>query len=554
MKEVCSHCHTPDYVNGFYQQYDDLVILYNEKFAKPGLAIINALKQQGLLTKPDFDEEIEWTWFYLWHHEGRRARHGASMMAPDYTHWHGMYEVAERFYMELMPEAQELVANARRSGQGAPAQAVEAVIDESPRPAGARLVPGDRRRAGRDDPQGDGRALRQGAIGRFGLLRSGRQSMDRRTFFKLAGSTGIVAFSCSDQDEAARLPGEGLHLSGRPHLEEGAVPLLRHRLRRRSRRPRRSRRSGARRRGEPGQPRPALRQGLPPAGLSLRRGPADPPAAPAARRLLPADLLGRGARPDREQVPGGAGDHGPGVGRHVRLGTVDRLRRLRRAQVGAAPACGSNNLEPNARLCMASGGDGLHDAVPERRADGLLRGLRGRRRLRPLGQQHGRDAPGAVQPHPRDQAAEARACASSTSAPGARRPPTTPTCTSSSGPAPTSRSPTASSTCWSRTARSIAAFVAENVVFKRGIEDLEKIGYGCYGEQAEHYTFKDEARDSSFDDLVAFLADYTPERVSAISGVPVAQIEALAELYGDPNRGTVSSGAWASTSTRAAPG
>ena len=55
-----------------------------------------------------FDEEIEWTWFYLWHHEGRRARHGASMMAPDYAHWHGMYEVAERFYMELIPQAREI--------------------------------------------------------------------------------------------------------------------------------------------------------------------------------------------------------------------------------------------------------------------------------------------------------------------------------------------------------------------------------------------------------------------------------------------------------------
>ena len=30
------------------------------------------------------------------------------MMAPDYTHWHGMYEVAERFYMELIPQAREL--------------------------------------------------------------------------------------------------------------------------------------------------------------------------------------------------------------------------------------------------------------------------------------------------------------------------------------------------------------------------------------------------------------------------------------------------------------
>ena len=73
-----------------YRVYDDFVILYNEKFAKPGKMVMDELLAQGLLTKTQFDEEIEWTWFYLWHHEGRRARHGASMMAPDYAHWHGM--------------------------------------------------------------------------------------------------------------------------------------------------------------------------------------------------------------------------------------------------------------------------------------------------------------------------------------------------------------------------------------------------------------------------------------------------------------------------------
>jgi len=130
MKEVCSHCHTPDYVNAFYTQYDDLVILYNEKFAKPGRAIMAALAAEGLVSSTQFDEEIEWTWFYLWHHEGRRARHGASMMAPDYTHWHGMYEVAERFYMELIPQARELAEHARETGRGAQARAVEKVIDE----------------------------------------------------------------------------------------------------------------------------------------------------------------------------------------------------------------------------------------------------------------------------------------------------------------------------------------------------------------------------------------------------------------------------------------
>ena len=129
MKDVCSHCHTVDYVNSFYKQYDDLVVLYNEKFAKTGLEIMGALLENGLRTPTNFDEEVEWSWFYLWHHEGRRARHGASMMAPDYTHWHGMYEVAERFYMELIPQAREIAEHAAQEGLGSAARAVDRVID-----------------------------------------------------------------------------------------------------------------------------------------------------------------------------------------------------------------------------------------------------------------------------------------------------------------------------------------------------------------------------------------------------------------------------------------
>jgi len=130
MKNVCLHCHTNDYVNAFYQQYDDFVVNYNEKFAKPGTKIMAALRENNLITKAEFDEEIEWTWFYLWHHEGRRARHGASMMAPDYAHWHGMYEVAERFYMELIPQAREIAEHAAESGNQASADNVFKAIDE----------------------------------------------------------------------------------------------------------------------------------------------------------------------------------------------------------------------------------------------------------------------------------------------------------------------------------------------------------------------------------------------------------------------------------------
>lgn len=130
MKDVCLHCHTPDYVNGFYTQYDDLVVLFNEKFAKPGKAIMTTMYDNGLLTRQDFDEEIEWSWYLLWHHEGRRARMGASMMGPDYTHWHGMFEVAERWNLEFIPQARDVVYHARESGKAEAAEKVAAVIDE----------------------------------------------------------------------------------------------------------------------------------------------------------------------------------------------------------------------------------------------------------------------------------------------------------------------------------------------------------------------------------------------------------------------------------------
>ena len=121
MQDVCLNCHTQDWVNGHYAQYDRAVDLYNHKFAKPAKKIMEALAEQEITNATPFDEEIEWTFFYLWHHEGRRARMGASMMGPDYTQWHGFFEVAERFYVEFIPQARELAhGNA----------AAEAAIDE----------------------------------------------------------------------------------------------------------------------------------------------------------------------------------------------------------------------------------------------------------------------------------------------------------------------------------------------------------------------------------------------------------------------------------------
>ena len=60
--------------------------------------------------KAPFEHDVQWIFYELWHHEGRRARHGASMMGPDYTHWHGMYEVGKHFYTKFLPAVVETAA------------------------------------------------------------------------------------------------------------------------------------------------------------------------------------------------------------------------------------------------------------------------------------------------------------------------------------------------------------------------------------------------------------------------------------------------------------
>jgi len=107
MKSVCNSCHGEVFVSGFYQQLDDLVDLYNTKFAIPARDIRGMLMEKGVISKANFDDKIDWIWWELWHHEGRRARYGAAMSGPDYAWWHGIYDVAKHFYTEFMPEVEE---------------------------------------------------------------------------------------------------------------------------------------------------------------------------------------------------------------------------------------------------------------------------------------------------------------------------------------------------------------------------------------------------------------------------------------------------------------
>ena len=72
-------------------------------------------------------------------------------------------------------------------------------------------------------------------------------------------------------------------------------------------------------------------------------------------------------------------------------------------------------------------------------------------------------------------------------------------------------------------------FVNQHTSFHKG---KTHIGYGTQ----DHFKFKDKAEPSSFKEYKAFLNDYTPEKAEKISGVSAKNIRYLASLYGDPDK------------------
>ncbi len=76
-------------------------------------------------------------------------------------------------------------------------------------------------------------------------------------------------------------------------------------------------------------------------------------------------------------------------------------------------------------------------------------------------------------------------------------------------------------------------FVEKHCVFRRG---KENIGYGL----EDRFAFKDAPQEMTFEEYARYVADYTPDKVSEITGVPVETIDKLARFYGDPKLGVVS--------------
>lgn len=77
------------------------------------------------------------------------------------------------------------------------------------------------------------------------------------------------------------------------------------------------------------------------------------------------------------------------------------------------------------------------------------------------------------------------------------------------------------------------AFVEKHCSFSKGLTNM---GYGL----EDNYKFTDEPEAISFDDYKKFLKDYTPEKVEKISGVSVKDIKYMAAYFGDPNKKVVS--------------
>src|SRR6266702_8886642 len=72
-------------------------------------------------------------------------------------------------------------------------------------------------------------------------------------------------------------------------------------------------------------------------------------------------------------------------------------------------------------------------------------------------------------------------------------------------------------------------FIKDHVVFKKG---KTNIGYGL----EDKFKFADDPKPITFDEYSEFLKTYTPEYVAELSGVQAATIVEMAHLYADKNR------------------
>ncbi len=96
MEQVCGECHSSIHTKAYFESGDKAVRLYNEEYWAPVEAMRVELAEAGLLKENPWKDEFMILHYHIWHHEGRRARQGAMMGAPDWAHWHGFFMLQQK--------------------------------------------------------------------------------------------------------------------------------------------------------------------------------------------------------------------------------------------------------------------------------------------------------------------------------------------------------------------------------------------------------------------------------------------------------------------------
>jgi hypothetical protein len=95
MKEVCLKCHTKPRIDLFYVQAEEQIASTNA-VVQQAKTLIDQMHASGKLTPKPFDEPLEYTYFNMWHYDGRTSKHGAFMGGADFVQWHGNYELTSK--------------------------------------------------------------------------------------------------------------------------------------------------------------------------------------------------------------------------------------------------------------------------------------------------------------------------------------------------------------------------------------------------------------------------------------------------------------------------
>ncbi len=92
MRKVCGNCHSELHTDTHFAKLDRANGLYNS-YIEGAQKMLDDLKAKKLLKKDKWKDPFQELFYFLWHHAGRRARHGTAMDAPDYAQWHGFFQM-----------------------------------------------------------------------------------------------------------------------------------------------------------------------------------------------------------------------------------------------------------------------------------------------------------------------------------------------------------------------------------------------------------------------------------------------------------------------------